>query len=256
MKTRTPRATTPTGFVIFEGPSLLDGAPVVVIAITRSTNRKTGDMVQTYILRADVAPVEALKTGADASVCGACKHRPLLGGACYVNVGQGPRAVWEAYRRGRYPASPRVAQALAVGRVVRLGTYGDPAAVPAEVWEHLIAGAAGHTGYSHQWENPALSADHRARIGRLCMASADTAAERARALAQGLRTFRVRTADAPVLPGEFVCPASEEAGKRRTCDTCKACDGTSRGTAQASPVIVAHGSKAARFARVIMLTQA
>lgn len=247
----------PAGFILYQGPSMLDGSPIVAIAITRSTNRKTGNMVQTYIIRADVNPVQALKTGGDSSVCGDCKHRPILGGACYVNVGQGPRAVFEAYRRGNYPAASHEAGTsiadIGAGRIVRLGTYGDPAAVPAYVWQALTERAAGHTGYTHQWANPALSAEHRADIGRLCMASADTPAERLQALAQGLRTFRVRTDDAPIMSGEFVCPASAEAGKRRTCDTCKACDGTSRGTVQASPVIIAHGSKASRFARVIAL---
>ena len=40
-----------TGYVIYKGPSLLDGAPIVVIAVIGSGNTKTGDMVQTYILR-------------------------------------------------------------------------------------------------------------------------------------------------------------------------------------------------------------
>jgi hypothetical protein len=245
------QAQKPTGYVIYNGPSLLDGKPIIVVAITKSTNRKTGDMVQTYILRSDIAPVLALKSGDDSSICGDCKHRPILGGACYVNVGQGPRAVFEAFSRGRYPQSPDKARELSAGRMVRLGTYGDPAAVPAQVWENLIGLSAGHTGYSHQWQNPALPAEHRARISALCMASADTENERARALALGFRTFRVRLESSPVLPGEFVCPASDEGGKRRTCDTCKACDGTARGPLQASPVIVVHGSKAGRFSRVI-----
>ena len=91
----------PTGFVIYEGQSLLDGAPIVAIALTGSSNPKTGDMVQTYILRQDVRPAEALRTGQDASICGDCKHRPLLGGACYVVVAQGPTVVWKGYKAGK-----------------------------------------------------------------------------------------------------------------------------------------------------------
>ena len=60
----------PTGYVIYRGPSLLDGAPIVAIATMQTSNRKTGNMVQTWILREDVSPVEASKAGADASVCG------------------------------------------------------------------------------------------------------------------------------------------------------------------------------------------
>ena len=57
-----------TGVILYEGPSHIDGAPIVVIAnrITApSTNDKTGAMVQTFIIRADVNPYRALKTGQD-----------------------------------------------------------------------------------------------------------------------------------------------------------------------------------------------
>lgn len=64
------------GFIFYCGPSQIDGAPIVGIAVLRSANAKTGDMVQTYILRADTAPLTALSTGADVSICGACPHRP------------------------------------------------------------------------------------------------------------------------------------------------------------------------------------
>ena len=36
----------PSGFVMYDGPSAIDGAPIVVIATLKSSNRKTGDMVQ------------------------------------------------------------------------------------------------------------------------------------------------------------------------------------------------------------------
>jgi hypothetical protein len=236
----------PTGYVIYQGPSLLDGAPIVAIALTGSDNRKTGNMVQTYILRADVKPTEAVRDGRDASICGDCKHRPALGGACYVVVAQGPTVVFKQFAKGGYPqADIEQAAALGAGRMVRLGTYGDPAAVPAHVWEALLSRAKGHTGYTHQWRKPEAAA-----LRALCMASADSPEERAQAHAQGWRTFRVRLAEEERLPGEFVCPASEEAGKRKTCLTCGACDGAQRGNAQASPVIFAHGAKARRFIAV------
>mgnify|MGYP003345148381 CR=1 FL=1 len=43
-----------TGVILYEGPSMIDGAPVVVIANrieTASGNSKTGAMVQTFIIR-------------------------------------------------------------------------------------------------------------------------------------------------------------------------------------------------------------
>lgn len=240
----------PSGFVIYRGPSLLDGAPIVAIAVTASGNRKTGDMVQTYILCADVAPIEAARFGADASVCGDCKHRPALGGACYVNLGHGPRSVHAAYKRGRYPdATGETLAELGRGRMVRLGTYGDPMAVPAHVWQTLTLHAAGHTGYSHQWQNPRIPAAQWRAVMDLCMASTDSETECVQARDAGLRYFRIAELGAVPGPREFTCPASAEAGKRLTCAQCGACNGTrSAADRRASPVIIVHGAKASRFA--------
>jgi hypothetical protein len=49
------------GLVLWRGASLLDGAPIVAIVTglaAGSSNRKTGDMLQTWILREDMAPTE------------------------------------------------------------------------------------------------------------------------------------------------------------------------------------------------------
>ena len=72
-----------TSAVFWRGPSAIDGAPVVAIASglspvpsDQSDNDKTGPMVQTWILREDMAPIMALR-GADRSICGDCVHRPV-----------------------------------------------------------------------------------------------------------------------------------------------------------------------------------
>jgi len=232
--------------ILFEGPSALDGSPIVVIATgldKASRNEKTGDMVQTWIMRADVEPHEAVKTGDDASICGECPHRPALGGSCYVKTFHAPLSVFRAYRRGAYAkATLEEAREAMAGRVVRLGSYGDPAAVPVAVWEAFTAKAKGWTGYTHQWRTAPDA------FKPLCMASADSEAEGVEARAAGWRTFRVRTADEAVLPKvEFVCPASAEAGMKTDCATCRACMGTAS-KARVSPVIIAHGATARRFA--------
>lgn len=230
--------------IIYQGPSAIDGAPIVAIAIAQSSNSKTGDMVQTYIIRADVDPVSAVRTLADVSICGTCKHRGRIGftdRSCYVNVGQGPNAIFRALMKGRYPTlNEEQTRAIGAGRMVRLGTYGDPFAVPVAVWRALIADAIGHTGYTHTWRDPAAQA-----LRDLCMASADTDDERAQA--QGWRTFRVRMANEPIAPREFKCPASAEMGHRVTCADCRACNGTATGR-KGSPTTIAHGAFARRFA--------
>jgi hypothetical protein len=231
----------PNGYVLYTGPSLLDGANIVVIATgfaSSSKNVKTGGMIQTYILRTDRSPVDAVKSGADASICGACPHRGDGTGAgrtCYVNVGQGPLAVWRAWRAGKYPALPPVhgrLYGMFAGLRVRFGTYGDPAAVSWTLWRGIAAHAAGWTGYTHQWRvAPALAA--------YCMASVDNIEEAQEAQAAGWRTFRVALPDAAArIMNEVICPASAEAGKKLQCADCMACSGGQR---KGSIVIKAHG---------------
>jgi hypothetical protein len=220
------------GFIIYEGPSEIDGAPIVVIltGLKPSKNRKTGAMLQTWILRADVHPVEAVRSGDDESICGNCQHRPTLAAKldkppCYVDTGRAPAAIWNAYRRGSYArVDPEVAAILIAGRRVRIGSYGDPAAARPGLWRALIQFAEGHTGYSHQWQRPGFDFD--AWRG-LVMASADTLDEAALANLHGMRVFRV-TVGPDKQQGEVTCPASKEAGARAQCADCLLCGGTSK----------------------------
>jgi hypothetical protein len=231
-----------SGFVFYDGPSLIDGAPIVAIAVLESENGKTGDMVQTYILRADVDPVSALRTGEDQSICGDCVHRPANDGACYVNVAQSVQSVYWAWFRGSYEiVAPIEGARMIEGRKLRMGSYGDPAAVPAQFWRQLAKYTSGHTGYTHQWRKPIARG-----LRTLVMASADSASDRDLARAMGWRTFRVRTADETLGAREIVCPASPEGGDRRQCVTCLACDGADR-AGKVSVAIIVHGSKARRF---------
>jgi hypothetical protein len=78
------------------------------------------------------------------------------------------------------------------------------------------------------------------------MASADNAGERAAAKALGYRTFRVRAENEAAEAGEFICPASEEGGRKKLCGECGACDG-GLNTRRADPVIIVHGSIKSRF---------
>jgi hypothetical protein len=234
------------GMVLYEGPSMIDGQPIVVIIVglkTSSTNSKTGGMCQTYILRADVDPIEAIRTMADASICGGCPHRGsfdraggrMVGRSCYVQVGKAPLGVWRAWMRGRYATcAPADLPALGRDRLIRLGAYGDPAAAPFPMWSALVSQARGFTGYTHQWKSARLR-----DVTALCQASCDTERDLIRARALGLGTFRVTAAGAAPLAGEIVCPASAEAGKLTTCDQCRMCDGSGRNI-----VIQAHGAGA------------
>ena len=61
--------------ILYRGPSLINGKPIVALAQSESTNSKTGNMVQTFILSDEMDPLTASRTGADESICGACPHR-------------------------------------------------------------------------------------------------------------------------------------------------------------------------------------
>ena len=213
--------------IIYNGPSLLDGKPIVVIATYSNRNKKTGAVVQTYILCRDINPLEASKTGADFTICGNCIMRgevttdPARKQAkkrkCYVNLGQGVLIVWKAFQRGVYTDGP--AKEMGRGRFVRVGTYGDPAAVPAAVWEDLLSECDTWTAYSHQsgWRPD------------VAMQSADTHEQAKDHWAAGRRTFRVLI-DLGDLDrtNETLCPASKEAGRRVQCTACKLCKGSTK----------------------------
>lgn len=228
------------GSIIYTGPSRLDKQPIFVTAIWGSRNRKTGNLVQTYIMRSDMDPRDANKLGEDESICGDCALRgtPTLdparklaeGRVCYVRLDHGPLNVWRAFQRGRYPIAD-AADCADIGRerFVRLGAYGDPAAVPTSVWRKLLQHAAGHTGYTHN-----------AAPGGLCMTSADSLEQAQVAWRAKHRTFRIIKAVDELQRNEVLCPASAEAGFKSTCIKCRLCNGDD--SAAKSVAIVAHGS--------------
>ena len=232
------------GVVIFEGPSEIDGKPIVAIATgfrRGSSNSKTGFMLQTWIIRADIAPSLAAETDADRSVCGDCKLRH---GACYVTLHHGPRAVFSAYGKGLYPHVEDVGLSWADGLPIRFGSYGDPAAVPSCIWFRLAARASRWTGYTHRW----TEARHQA-LRFLLMASVDSPAEAWQARSMGWRTFRVRLPGELLLPTESVCPASNEGGKRTSCSECGQCDGARIHDVRFHYSVIAHGKGAGAFRR-------
>jgi len=222
------------GVILWRGSSLIDGKPIVVIATglnDKTDNSKTGDMIQTWIMREDVAPHVAIKTGDDASVCGDCNLRPIHARArgkrkpCYVKTWQAPRSIYAAFKRGVYAtAYPATARKLFADRKVRLGSYGNPSAAPFEIWMNAVSDAIACTGYVHNWR----TCDRR--WSELVMASVETVAEAIEARKLGYRLFRVREEGDSLQSREISCPASKEAGHKTTCSSCIACGGHSSKT--------------------------
>lgn len=217
--------------IIYDGPSQLTGERVVAILTgyqRASNNRKTGAMLQTYILRADDTPFGAILSGTDRAVCGDCPlRRGPDGRTCYVNVAKAPLTIWRKFARDGYSRGDGAE--LARGRMVRLGAYGDPAAVPIDVWRTLLQHAHGWTGYTHQWRTCDTA------YASLVMASCESADSVDHARTLGYRTFRVLRPGDTTTPTTnrrtITCPASAERGNLTTCERCGACNGTGNGRA-------------------------
>lgn len=234
-----------SGMVVWEGRSRFDGSPIVVVLTDRTDNKKTGPMIQSWILRSDMPPTEAVRSGADVAICGSC---PRSGGSgCYVTTHTAPLAVFRSLPRYER-VTPEVAAKRIAGWTLRIGAYGDPAAVPASVWWALVRHTRGQTGYTH---SPHMAPALRGMI----MASVDSPLEAVRWQAHGWRTFRVRSVDAdgeadPMGPGESVCPASAEGGMRTACAFCLLCDGAREAPVRSIAVIDHAGHVVSRLARL------
>src|SRR5262245_5569537 len=130
---RPPQVYWPIGrrnVVLYDGPSQLTGARILVIATAQNGNRKIGPMLQLWILPA-ISPLAALKSGADAAVCGDCPHRGDGHGrqrSCYV-WSPGVDNIWQA-RAKAVVMTPQAFATRHAGLQLRVGAYGDPVAVP------------------------------------------------------------------------------------------------------------------------------
>jgi len=218
--------------LIYEGPSELNGEPIVAIVnglVTPSSNRGTGPMFQVYIMPAVESPVESTKSGNDSSVCGDCRMRPLNSNACYVLTWQAPYQVWKAWKGGKVDHNPWPLMSLRWP--VRLGAWGDPAALPDKVLERFLP--FNTTGYTHQWERY----PDRNVLKQTCMASVETVSEASRARELGYRYFRTRLPGEPALDREVDCP---KAYGKVQCFSCRLCSGSE--TIAKSVSIEIHGA--------------
>ena len=280
----------PKNCVIYEAPSMLDKKPIFAALVglsTASNNSATGAMLQVYIMRSDISPMEAVNSGADSSVCGSCslrgevmsleaaaayaeslpsaKRRALLARIvisaargessinvrrpCYVRLEQAPTGIYKLYKKGGYPVvSTREAVDYVRRRDLRVGAYGDGAALPIGVIRPLVDAADVVTNYTHAAGYAPGRAD---RLAGFTMASCESVAQAKEYQSRGLRTFRVspnfqekngvrRVVD--LLPGEIQC--IKTLNKSVQCIKCKLCDGW-RGKYTKNIVAPVHGKGAA-----------
>jgi hypothetical protein len=221
----------------WSGKSQLNGEEIIlaVNGISKhSNNPKTGSVVQTYILLKDENPMQSVMNGNDEAVCGDC---PLRRNSCYVNVGKSVAQVWKATILGKYtPGFLEIHQKIVgfYGKMLRIGSYGDPTAVPFVVWENLIKHFKKWVGYTHQWR----SCDRN--FQKYIMASVEKPEDAIKAQLQGWRTYRIINEGDKLLPNEILCPNSQN--NLITCEICGLCNGM---TSPEKPniAVVVHGIK-------------
>ena len=248
--------------VIYHGPNVGNTDHIVVIATgfeRRSSNSKTRDMIQVFIMYANESPTMAVLTGNDGAVCGECFLRPLIAKQlqatgesyipCYVDKERGPGSAWKSWNMGNVEAiTPLDAgQIIATLRTcdcdtsharnkcldpkgplgIRLGAYGDPATVPDWVWRDLLSmlpKSSKMTSYTHQWESaPELSEYTMASIDPITWPDVDAALDKAHSL--GFRTYRVLAVNEAPRADEIMCP---EATNKTNCNRCGLCSGNMR----------------------------
>lgn len=112
-------------YMVVESP--VHGQDVLLVFTLKSTNGKTGPMTQVAILHPDMHPVEASMSGDDERVCGTCPLRHHTGGACYVQLSNGPGPAYKSWvKQGRPVNTVEECIELCRGTRIRFGSYGDP----------------------------------------------------------------------------------------------------------------------------------
>ena len=217
----------PLGFILEEGLSPIDQKPFAAILTLNSSNRKTGNMAQVFIVKREVSPLEAIASGEDYSICGNCPHRRRWDEtlqryvrSCYVNVGQSVSSVWRAYKAGKYATDLTVkdGKKYLTEKKIRWGAYGDPAIINPIIFHAVNGAAAGHTAYTHQWRE-----DFAQVYKGSMMASCDGMEDYLEASAHGWKTFSVVPSNIEY-HGIQKCPATIQ-GSKAQCLTCSLCDG-------------------------------
>jgi len=232
---KTAKKSKELGYVLFEGQSQLNGDNIVAILVMNSTNEKTGNMAQLFIMNKDISPLEASRTKKDSAVCGDCKLRQSLGGSCYVSIFQSVQSVWNTYKRGRYSNLEIKDYGVLANRYIRFGSYGDPGALPIEILVKLKAVSINNTSYTHQWKKfPEMKS--------FSMASVDNKKEAVEAVKMGFRYFRVALPTDTLMKNEILCP-NTTVGK--SCLECGLCNGNK--IKAKNIVIVIHGALKGRF---------
>lgn len=207
--------------ILYEGVSHIDNVTPIVCVITGlnfSSNSKTGNVLQTYIIRQDIKPTDAVKMGLDGAICGTCKFSG--GNGCYVNIGNAPTQIYKAYKAGKYKHISKLDLLRIKGRVIRLGSYGEITAIPYIIVHNIVKACKSHLGYTHRWN------EIDKKWSKYLMASVDNIFEKRIAKDMNYRCFETLTSIDNLQEKSVICPATSFGGFKANCDTCGLCSGT------------------------------
>jgi uncharacterized SAM-binding protein YcdF (DUF218 family) len=76
-------------YIVWSGASLIDGSAIALILtgfVYPTSNRKTGRLIQSWILQQEFVPTSAARNGLDQGICGNCPLKLSQSGSCYVNL--------------------------------------------------------------------------------------------------------------------------------------------------------------------------
>ena len=220
----------PKGIINWQGASQLDQQPIILITTGFETNRnrKTGNQPQTWILRSDIDPVTAVQQGKDYSICGNCPRRGKQGKGrtCFVLPFQAPGRIYNYLQTKGYSLFQSEDLERYKYKSLRLGSYGDPSAVPVLVWYLLLSVVAYHTGFTRQWMSKVGQ-----KLRGICQASCNNIEEAQQAAKLNWKVYLSLPVGSPAptkdMTGlDFIeCPYQESNG-RVTCSSCNLCNGS------------------------------
>lgn len=228
-------------YIIHETPS------IVAIVTRKSKNRKTGNMLQIWLLEKDKHPSESRSSGTDTETT--CKGCPLAKRqGCYVED-KPLIAIWKAYKRGSYKplafGSPEW-ETFWEGEAVRFGAFGNPSLLPLAMVSDIVSRSRRHTGYFHDWHF--MPVEMAISYGKFFMASVEPH-RIAQAKSLGLRFFATLPEGKPAPRGAIECLSDS---KGLSCSECGLCDGTNRRDTLPSVWIRPHGSQKKKAVEAIL----
>lgn len=242
--------------ILYHGPAAKPYRGTISVVLFRSSsNPKTGDCLAIAILPGEgVDAVRDRSLGLDRPACGTCPLRSIMSGGkggCYVSsvalmgYAGAARSAWD--RPVGIPADLSNTWPSRGGSPLplRLGAYGDPAAIPPDVVGELIgagdAAGAWTWGYTHGWRHS--GAQH---LRDVCMASVESEAGHRQAVTLGWRVYRIVTgSDAIGATGLVEC----ESAIGTACTDCGQCRG-SNGEGEGRAIVV-HGPSVRRATEVL-----